>query len=178
MNRSIGFRAQSSRLTAGTAGRRGGRNAQCVALLRRFVGRGRCSLVDPGPQESDLGLGQRRAIERHAFGGSFTEYGRQKRTLLGLSRNDGRPFLAPLSRRRRRVQPQPATRLLGPVAGDAVPGQQRLDGTQVINLWRVVGAGWRITGGRSVPGPRVRGDDHQQDRGQRAVLALGCLAFS
>ena len=136
MKRSIGFRAQPGFATSGTAGLLG-RDERPVRLARghsRLLAGDRLGpLVDPVFEQLDLGLGQRRPLQGHAFGRPFAPHGGDERALLASAGNDDRPALAPLERRRGRIEPQPAPRLDRPVTRHAVPGQDRLDLTGVIN---------------------------------------------
>ena len=62
--------------------------------------------------------------------------GEDQRALLAVARHDRRSALAPLEGGRGRIEPEPAARLAGPVTCHAVPGQERLDLTGIVNLRR------------------------------------------
>ena len=145
MKQSIGFVAQRRSGDVGNGGphrrderpvHRAGRHA------RLFTGLGLGPLVDPGFDELDLGLGQRRPIERHAVGRPFAAQGLDQRALRALARQHGRTAFAPGQGCRRRVEPQPAAGLGRAVASHTMLGQDRLDLTRVIHR---LGADWRET---------------------------------
>ena len=137
MKRSIGLRAQPGLDDVGDGGPPGW-DERPVRLARGhsrlLVGDPLGPLVDPVFEQVDLGLGQAAAGSGAcARLASSLAHGRDERALVAAAGNHGRPGLAPLERRRGRIEPQPASRLGRAVTRHAMPRQDRLDLTGVID---------------------------------------------
>ena len=98
MKRSIGLRTQAGvRDRRATPAGAGGTNAQCVAGGRRRASRrpGACAPWSIQARSGrDLGLGQRRPLQRHPLARPLAEHGQDQRALLALAGDDRRAVLA------------------------------------------------------------------------------------
>ena len=103
------------------------------AVVRAFIVRCFCSLVDPGGQHANLFVSERRLFVRHLRDIVCAAQSMDQQALAGVPGYDGRSARSAFAHERRRVQPQFPLVNLGTVAGKAMLRQDRLDLAEIIH---------------------------------------------
>jgi hypothetical protein len=123
---------------------------------RDLAGHGLRPLVDPVAEQADLGLAQWGTIQGHPLAIPLAAHGEDHGALVAMARHDRGTDFAPLECLASRVEPETAASAGGPMTCHAVPGEERLDLSGIVDLRR------RRPGRRLVNGPGRATDQHRK----------------